>query len=253
MNQETTGHMSGKSDHALMALEREAFRDGWRQMMGIAPAVIAWGVVAGMAMVKAGLSVWEALGMTLLVYSGSTQLAALPLLLAQVPVPLIFMTSLVINSRYIIFSALMAPHMAHMKLRDRMAQTYLITDVPMALFGDRFSPHTLGKHEGKWGFSYGVCICCWVVWQIGSIVGILFASQIPENWQIGFTGSMALIALLIPLIINRAALVGVVVSSAVAIWGYGLPYRLGLLLGTVAGVAAAVSTDKLINKTKGLS
>jgi predicted branched-subunit amino acid permease len=252
MKEETAGVTASKNNPALLALERDAFKDGWRQMSGIAPAVIAWGVVAGMAMVKAGLTVWEALGMTLFVYSGTTQLAALPLLLAQVPVPLIFLMSLVINSRYIIFSALMAPHMAHMKLRDRLIQNYLITDVPMALFGGRFAPHTLGQHAGKWGFSYGVCICCWVVWQIGSIFGILFASQIPEHWQIGFTGSMALIALLIPLIANRSALVGVVVSSGVAIWGYGLPYRLGLLLGTIAGVAAAVSTDKLIKKTKGL-
>jgi predicted branched-subunit amino acid permease len=253
MNQETVGANADNNHPGLWALERDAFKDGWKKMSGIAPAVIAWGVVAGMAMVKAGLSVWEALGMTLLVYSGSTQLAALPLLIAQVPVPLIFLTSLVINSRYIIFSAIMAPHLAHMKLRDRLLQTYLITDVPMALFGERFAPHTLGHHIGKWGYSYGVCLCCWVVWQIGSIFGILFASQIPEDWQISFTGSMALIALLIPLIINRAALVGVVVSSAVAIAAYGLPYRLGLLLGTVIGVTAAVCTDQFITKKKGIA
>lgn len=253
MEEETAGVISGKNNPALPALEREAFRDGWRQMLAISPAIIAWGVVAGMVMVKAGLSVWEALGMTLFVYSGTAQLAALPMLLAHAPLPLIFLTSLMINSRYVIFSALMVPHLAHMKLRDRVIQNYLITDVPMALFGGRFSPHTLGRHEGKWGFSYGVCLCCWIVWQIGSIVGILFASQIPESWQISFTGSMALIALLIPLIINRAALVGVLVSSGVAIWGYDFPYRMGLLLGTVAGVAAAVCVDKLINKTKGMT
>lgn len=250
MNEETAGVTTGNTNPAMLALERDAFKDGWRQMCGVAPAVVAWGIVAGMAMVKAGLTVWEALGMTLFVYSGTTQLAALPLLLANVPLLLIFLVSMMINSRYIIFSALMAPHLAHMRLRDRLIQNYLITDVAIALFADRFAPHTLGKHVGKWGFSYGVCICCWIVWQIGSVVGILFASQIPESWQIGFTGTMALIALLIPLIINRSALVAVLVSSGVAVWGYELPYRSGLLLATVAGVLAAIGVDRFIRNTK---
>lgn len=250
MKDEMAGTIAGKPTSAMLALEREAFWDGWRQMSGVAPAVIAWGVVVGMAMTKAGLTVWQAMGMTLFVYSGTAQLAAVSLLLVQAPLPMIFLVSLMMNSRYIIFSALMAPHLAHLPLRERVFQNYLVTDVGIALFGDRFAPHTLGKHAGKRGFCYGVCIYCWVVWQIGSIGGILFASQIPESWQIGFTGSMALIALLIPLIINRSALVGVLVSSAVAVWAYELPYRSGLLLATVAGVAAAVMVDQLIEQTK---
>lgn len=251
MNKETAGVTPGKPNPGLLALEREAFRDGWRQMMPIAPAVLAWGVVTGMAMVKAGLTVWQALAMTMLVYAGSAQLAALPLMIAGVPVTMIFLTTLVINLRFLIFSALMAPHLAHMPLRQRFLQSYLIADIPMGLFGERFAPHTLGRHAGKLGFSSGVCYCCWLAWQIGSVGGIFLASQIPESWQISFTGTMALIALFIPMIINRAALAGVIVAVVLAVYWIDLPYRLGLLVATIGGMAAAVCVDLLLQTKKG--
>ena len=45
----------------------------------------AWGLVTGVAMVHAGLSVPLALLMILTVYAGSAQLASLPLLAAGTP------------------------------------------------------------------------------------------------------------------------------------------------------------------------
>jgi hypothetical protein len=41
-------------------------------------------------------------------------------------------------------------------------------------------------------------------------------------------------------------LIGVVVASVVSIMSVGLPYRLGLLVAMVLGIAAAVAADRLI-------
>ena len=56
---------------------------------------------------------------------------------------------------------------------------------------------------------------------------------------------------MIPLIVNSAALAGVVVAAVVAIFAAGLPYRLGLLIAVIAGMTAAMSIDNLIDKRKG--
>src|SRR5471030_2180444 len=60
---------------------RDGLRDGVPTLFGIG----AWGLVVGVAMVKTGLTVTQALGMTLLVFAGSAQLASLPLILAHAP------------------------------------------------------------------------------------------------------------------------------------------------------------------------
>ena len=59
------------------ALWREGVKTGLPTLFGIA----AWGMVVGIAMVKTGLTVLQASGMTLLVFAGSAQLAALPLII----------------------------------------------------------------------------------------------------------------------------------------------------------------------------
>ncbi len=47
------------------------FRVGVREMLSIAPGMAAWGLMTGVAMVKSGMSVFEAVAMTLLVFAGS--------------------------------------------------------------------------------------------------------------------------------------------------------------------------------------
>jgi len=53
-------------------------------------ATVVWGFVTGVAMVKSGLSGFEATLMTLFVYAGSAQLTALPLIESHAPLWLIF-------------------------------------------------------------------------------------------------------------------------------------------------------------------
>lgn len=66
--------------------ERLAFQNGVNDLMPAAPGIMAWGLATGVAMVKSGLTITQALGMTFAVFAGSAQLAALPLMTAAAPV-----------------------------------------------------------------------------------------------------------------------------------------------------------------------
>jgi predicted branched-subunit amino acid permease len=228
----------------LASIERQAFREGVRISAGTLPGIFAWGLVSGMAMVKAGLTIWQALGMTLLVFAGSAQLSALPLIVAHAPVLVIFATALVVNLRFVIFSAAIAPHFTHLSWPRRIWYGYFCSDMLMAFFPQRFPHETVGNTAGKSGFFWGISNPNWVAWQTGAITGILLAGQIPESWQVGFAGTLALVGLMVPLTINLAALAGVLVSATVAVAAAGLPFRLGLLLAVVCGMVAAMLADR---------
>ena len=163
------------------AREKTVFRDALRLSAPTIPGLIAWGIVTGMAMIQSGLTLWQGLLMTFIVYAGSAQLAALPLLAAGAPVSMIFFTAIMINLRFIIFSA---------------------------------------------------------------VIGILLASQIPPSWGIGFAGSLALLSITVPLIVNWAAVVGMAVAGTTAVLAIDLPFRLGLLLAIVLGIASAMAVDQ---------
>ncbi len=226
------------------ALWREGLKAGLPSLFGIA----AWGMVVGVAMVKSGLSVPQSLVMTLLVFAGSAQLASLPLILANAPIWVILATALVVNLRFVIFSALMAPHFAHLPWRQRFLLGYVSGDMTVAIFMQRFPSETPAL--GKVSYLKGLLYPNWSAWQIGSIAGIFLGSAIPAEWGLGFAGSLAILCILVPMIINSAALCGVLVAGATSVLAYGFPYKLGLLSAVVLGMGTAMLIEELLEKRK---
>lgn len=228
--------------------EKAEFMAALKVSAATMPGIFAWGLVSGMAMVKSGLTLWQALGMSFFVFAGSAQLAALPLIAAGAPVWVVFVTALMVNLRFVIFAAVVGPHFAHLKWYQRLWYGYFNADIAMGFFPRRFPSATVHQPAGKVGYYTGICYSNWVVWQTSAVIGILLASQIPESWGVGFAGTLALLAVLIPMTINRAALGGVIVSGIVAVAAAGLPYRLGLLTGVIAGMIVAMMLDAMMEK-----
>ncbi len=202
----------------------------------------AWGLVVGVAMIKAGLTVPQALGMTLLVFAGSAQLASLPLIASHAPLWVIFATALVVNLRFVIFSAILAPHFAHLPLRTRAWLGFLTGDVSVSLFVQQYPD----LQNGRFKLSYlkALVFPNWSAWQIGSVTGILAGSQVPESWGLGFAGTLAILCVMLPLVVGRVAAAGVLVAGTVSLMLYGLPYKLGLLCAVISGVAVAMTLEK---------
>jgi predicted branched-subunit amino acid permease len=204
--------------------------------------------VVGIAMVKTGLTVLQASGMTLLVFAGSAQLASLPLILAHAPVWVIFATALVVNLRFVIFAALLAPHFAHLPWRQRFFLGYISGDMTVALFLQRFpSPAPVA---GKLSYLKGLMYPNWFAWQAGSLAGIFVGSAIPAEWGLGFAGTLAILCITVPLVVNSAALCGVLVAGTVAVLAYPLPYKLGLLLAVVVGMLTAMTVEETLERRK---
>jgi predicted branched-subunit amino acid permease len=225
------------------ATEKKAFQEAVKISASTMPGIFAWGLVTSMAMVKSGLTVWQAMGMTFLAYAGSAQLAAMPLIVANASIWVIFATALVVNLRFVIFAAVIGPHLSHVPWYKRIFYGYLNADLTMALFPSRYPFDTRHQPEGKLGYFTGICYPNWCAWQAGSVIGILLASQIPNSWGIAFAGTLALLAVMIPLVVDMATLSGVTVAAAVAVAAIKLPYRLGLVLAVIAGMSVAMMVD----------
>src|ERR1700712_2114026 len=100
------------------------FARGARDMTGISLGIGAWGLVTGIAMVKAGLGLPLAITMSLFVFAGSAQLASLPLIAQGAPLWVIWATAFCVNLRFIIFSAGWRPYFAALGLRHRLWGMY---------------------------------------------------------------------------------------------------------------------------------
>ena len=231
------------------AHDQQAWRAGFSAGLPTLFGIAAWGLVVGIAMVKAGLSIPQALGMTLLVFAGSAQLASLPLIATSAPVWVIFATALAVNLRFVIFSALLAPHFSHLPWRQRFALGYISGDISVALFLQRFPVEA--PAPGKLSYLKGLMYPNWAAWQVGSIAGVFLGSVVPPQWGLGFAGTLAIVCIMVPLVINKAALCGVLVAGAVAVAAAGLPYKLGLLAAVVVGMLTAMAVEEALERFKG--
>jgi predicted branched-subunit amino acid permease len=241
--------MSGPPAAPYVAEHHEAsWREGLKMGTPTLFGIGAWGLVVGIAMVKAGLTVPQALAMTLVVFAGSAQLASLPLIAAHAPIWVIFLTALVVNLRFVIFSALLAPHFAHLPWRKRFVLGYVAGDMTVALFLQKYPDEA--PQLGKLSYLKGLLYPNWAAWQVGSIAGIFLGSAVPEQWGLGFAGTLAIICVMIPLIAGRAALAGVLVAALVAVLAAALPYKLGLLAAVLAGMGSAMLVEEALARGK---
>lgn len=226
-----------------LALTRNPeFRRGAREMMGITLGISAWGLVTGVAMVKSGLSVWMALLMSLVVFAGSSQLAALPLIAAGAPLWVLWATAFCVNLRFVIFSTQWRMYFGHLPRTRRMKIAYFAADLNYVAFLKRF-PDGKPAPEQEPYFWGGVALN-WCAWQIPSIAGILLANHVPTEWGLGFAGVLALLGLSYSLLRDRNTWVTAAVAGCAAVAAYALPLRLNIIVAIAVAVAVGLMMEK---------
>lgn len=233
-------------------MQRQAFMRGLRDAFVPFVAVGTWGFVTGIAMVKAGLTESMATLMTLVVYAGSAQLTALPLIEAGAPLWLIFAAGFVVNIRFIIFGAALQPYFRHLSWPRRFLLGIGSSDIAFVMFMGRYGDRPrVGTSQQLWYF-LGVVIPGWLVWNVFSLLGVYMGSFVPPEWSLDFAAILALLAIVIPLVKTRPVVVCVLVAAVVAWLGQPLPLRLGLAAAVVAGVIAGVAAERATLRIRGM-
>lgn len=231
----------------IAALRRHSeFRVGMAQMAPQAPGIAAWGLMTGVAMVKAGLSATEAVLMTVLVFAGSAQLASLPLIIAGAPAWVILATAFCVNLRFVVFSLHLRPYLMHLPLAKRLAHGYLTGDLTYVIFTRRFpkpaqdAPGLLAQEA----FLAGNCALNWTSWVVPSLVGIALANLIPTNWGLGFAGILCLVGILCSLANTRLRVIAAAVAGATAVVAYALPLKLNIVVAIGVAVLVCLALER---------
>lgn len=215
------------------------FSTGVRDSLPLLLGIVPFALVVGVAAADAGLSTLQALGMSVFVFAGASQLAALDLIGSNASLAVVVLTAAVINLRMLMYSASIAPHFRAAAGRVRATLAYFLTDQAFALTVARYDHDDTGQ-----GWYYlGVSLALWSVWQVGTVVGVVVGAGVPDEWGLEFAVPLVFLALLVPALKGRESLAAGATAGAVAVAGAGLPFNLGLILAAVVGVAAGMFTE----------
>jgi len=222
------------------------FRQGMLDSLGVAPGLAAWGLMTGVAMMKSGMSLTESLLMGVIVFAGSSQLAAIPLLVAGAPMWVILATGFCVNLRFVVFSAHMRPYVMHLPLWERLVTGYLTTDLTYVMFIRRFPRHDGDEAQrvAQQAYLAGNAGVNWFAWVGCSVIGVLLANFIPTHWGLGFAGILALLGIMCSLASSRLRVMSAGVAGAAAVAAFALPYKLNILVAIAAAVALCLILEE---------
>jgi 4-azaleucine resistance transporter AzlC len=222
---------------------RAQFLAGIRAELPIVLGVLPFGLIYGVLAISAGMSPLLAVATSTIVFAGSAQFIGAQLIGAGAPALVIWATTFIVNLRHLLYSAAMAPHAAHLSRRWQLLLGYLLTDeayVVTAVHYDR--DHT--PIENRHWFWFGAGMTLWSSWQLSTIAGVIFGTQVPESWSLDFTLALTFIGMVVPLCKYRPNLAAALVAGTVGVLTHAWPYRLGLMAAALSGITIGVLLEQ---------
>lgn len=220
------------------------FLQAARDMLPLLVGAMPFGIIFGALAASAGLSAWQALGMSLLVFAGSAQFIVISLLGAGAGAAVLLLTTLVVNLRHALYSATLQPFVRHLPARWRVPLAFWLTDEAFAVVQHRYAETDSSPYK-HWYF-LGAALAMYLNWQLCTLIGVLFGQSVPDlaAWGLDFAMLATFIGVVVPMLRNRPQVAAALVAGAVALACHGWPYKLGLLAAAASGIAVGLLLER---------
>lgn len=220
---------------------------GCQKMIPILTGVIPFGLVMGTVTADAGLNFTQSVAMNLLAYAGAAQLAAIDLMSKHAPIFVVVITGLVINLRFLLYSAAMAPALHHESAWKKLVSGYFLTDQAYAAVSANHD--NLPTEKVTVQFYLGASACMAVFWHLSVALGFMFGNFAPKSWSLEYAVPLSFVALLTPSLKTKVHFKVAAFSALMSIVLHKLPFRLGLVATAVVSMTlAALLTHRRVPK-----
>lgn len=205
--------------------------------------VIPFGFIYGALAIQLGVPASIAQAMSSVIFGGSSQFIAAPLIVAQTPALILILTVFVVNLRHALYSASIAPYLEKVSARWKIILAYLLTDEAYAVAIAHFQKE--GAQVQRHWFLFGAGLTLWTNWQLSTALGIFIGAQVPQEWSLDFALPLTFIAIVVPMLKNRAYVIAAVVAALGGVIAFGLPYKLGYIVAAIVAIAIGFTLETL--------
>ena len=177
-----------------------------------AVAVGFFGVSFGVLATSGGsLGAAPAIVMSAITFAGSAQFAAVSVLAAGGGAPAAILAALLLNARYLPIGISVARFLHGGRLR-RFLESQLVVDESWAIAARRDGEYDADR-------LIGAGITLWVAWVAGTVVGVVGGEALGDPATLGLDAAFPalFLALLVPLLRDRVAVVAALLGAAIAL------------------------------------
>jgi 4-azaleucine resistance transporter AzlC len=208
--------------------------------MGIGVSAAGFGFVYGLSARGAGFSPIEAMAMSLIVFGGASQFAAVGYVTSGLAWPGILLLTGLLNARHLLYSMALAPWFRRVPFARRSVAAHLLTDEAFALSIAHF--RRVGGTD-EWGYWVAAIASTLIPWNVATAAGVLLGGQIvnPKQFGVDIIFPAAMIGLSVGLISGRRELVAAIVGAGI-----------GVVVGLATSPAVGIVTGGLVGPAVGL-
>ena len=209
--------------------------------------VVPFGLIFGVLAIDVGFTPLQAMGMSLIVFGGASQIVLLQLFSGGASSLVIISSVGAVNSRHLLYGAVVSEHLSDLKLIWKIIISYFLIDQAFAISNEYFKKN---KERNRYFHLVGGGAACWIIWQSTTLLGIILGSAIPEKLGLSFAVPLTFLALLVNDFRKFINLLVIIVSGTVATLGYNfIPFKAYVIFAALAGLLTAIVLTKTI-KTK---
>ncbi|MCT7654558.1 AzlC family ABC transporter permease [Oceanimonas sp. NS1] len=202
----------------------------------------ALGILAGSMAIQSGLSLWQSIGMSAIVFAGAAQLVTLGLLMSGTKVLTIIVSVFFITSQHVIYGLTLREYVSTLAARHRLPIGFLLTDELFALSGSRKARTGLSV-----GYLIGAGFTFYIGWVFFSVIGIVMANSVPslEEYHLDFSIVATFITIVVPMIKSLSTLFGVLLSLALSMVLSWLDLEGAVVIAGCTGMLFSVTLSRL--------
>jgi 4-azaleucine resistance transporter AzlC len=224
-------------------MDTSALFAGLRDVAPAVPPIVPVGILFGATAVGTGFTPASATALSLFAFAGTAQLAAVELLEQGATTHVVLATMVLINLRYVVFSASLAPKVRHLSRPWRALVAYPLFDLNYALAETRFAEVPRAEDHRGW-YVLGASLPLVAALVVGTFVGALVGDVVGDGLHLDFAITLVFVSLLAPQITDRSSALVAVVAVVVAVAGADLPVNLGLLVAVLCGTLVGVLAER---------
>ena len=220
----------------------DTFIKGILDILPLMIPVVPFGIIYGVIGVEIGFSPMEVFAMSFVIFAGSSQIAFAQLFAAGAS-PLVMISSVaVINSRHILYGAVLAEYLGKLRLTWKLLLSYLMADQAFSVSSAYFKKNVKNKNVHFHMLGSGLTL--WSLWQLSTLIGIVLGNIVPAQLGLEFAIPLTFFSLILSELRKLDHIVIILISGICSVLTYNFPFKIYIIFSAIFSLAISIMINK---------
>ena len=220
----------------------DTFIKGILDILPLMIPVVPFGIIYGVIGVEIGFSPMEVFAMSFVIFAGSSQIAFAQLFAAGAS-PLVMISSVaVINSRHILYGAVLAEYLGKLRLTWKILLSYLMADQAFSVSSAYFKKNLKNKNAHFHMLGSGLTL--WSLWQLSTLIGIVLGNIVPAQLGLEFAIPLTFFSLILSELRKLDHIVIILISGICSVLTYNIPFKIYIIFSAIFSLAISIMINK---------